>query len=192
MARDTIPALHAACTALQALAAPRPQAVKALRAAALTASFFVAISAYPVNATGQNASNTAAACLAATDMTHQHLQGVWHAQFQTVAPAGSENAATDIGPTTATVHLGAHPELAQSVRGTVQRGAVTAQVSGDVDEGDFTLEESINGINISATWTGRMVDASCGKEINGIWNNATPLPGSAPVTFVLRKQPSWQ
>ena len=57
----------------------------------------------------------------------------------------------------------------------MQRGGTTAQVSGDVDDGDLTLEESISGTNISATWTGRVVDGSCGKEIRGSWTQA-PLP----------------
>lgn len=85
--------------------------------------------------------------------------------------------------------LGPHPELAHSVRGTVQRGGASAQLSGDVDAGELTLEESVNGTNISATWTGQVVDGSCGKEIHGTWNNATP-PTTLP--FVLRKQAGWQ
>ena len=76
------------------------------------------------------------------------------------------------------------------MRGTVQRGGTTAQVSGDVDDGDLTLEESINGTNISATWTGRVVDGSCGKEIRGTWTQSTSPTHPSP--FVLRKQASWQ
>jgi len=117
-------------------------------------------------------------------MTHQHLQGRWHATLQP-ATAG----ATPPPAATAVLQLGPHPELAQSVRGTVQRGEASAQLSGDVDAGELTLEESINGTNISATWTGQVVEESCGKEIHGTWNNAhttTALP------FVLRKQAGWQ
>ena len=77
-------------------------------------------------------------------------------------------------------------------RGTVVRGGTTAQVSGDVDGGDLTLEESINGTNISATWTGQVVDGSCGKEIRGTWNNAHPTPTTPSAPFVLRKQAAWQ
>ena len=127
------------------------------------------------------------ACPAAANMDHQHLQGRWLAQLEGAAPGA-----------TATLQLGPHPELAQSVRGTVQRNGTTAQVSGDIDGGDLTLEESINGTNISATWTGQVVDGSCGKEIRGTWNNATPTPSAPlapsapPVPFVLRKQAGWQ
>ncbi|WP_421561154.1 hypothetical protein [Paracidovorax sp. MALMAid1276] len=116
-------------------------------------------------------------------MDHRHLQGRWRAEL----------AATDNAPAaTAVLQLGAHPELAQSVRGSVQRGAATALVSGDVDDGDLTLEESNNGTNISATWIGRVVDGSCGKEIRGTWNNAQPTPTTPSAPFVLRKQSGWQ
>ncbi|MBU0891099.1 MAG: hypothetical protein KKB95_23410 [Gammaproteobacteria bacterium] len=162
---------------------------------ATIALFLIAISAYPTSARGQNDPKSASACPAAADMDHQHLQGRWAAELQS-APA-------DTPPTldrTAVLQLGPHPELAQSVRGTVQRGGTTAQVSGDVDAGELTLEESINGTNISATWIGQVVAGSCGKEIRGTWNNATPTPSapSAPatppptVTFVMRKQAGWQ
>ena len=118
-------------------------------------------------------------------MDHQHLQGQWRAELQAPAPGDQ--------PTTATLQLGPHPELAQSVRGTVVRSGTTAQVSGDVDGGDLTLEESINGTNISATWTGQVVDGSCGKEIRGTWNNAHPTPPApAAIPFVMRRQAGWQ
>ena len=135
----------------------------------------IAISAYPTSANSQNDPKSSAACPAAVDMSHLHLQGHWRAELQASA---------------VTLQLGPHPELAHSVRGTVQRGGTTAQVSGDVDDGDLTLEESINGTNISATWTGRVVDGSCGKEIRGSWTQSTSP--DTPQPFVLRKQASWQ
>jgi hypothetical protein len=119
-------------------------------------------------------------------MTHQHLQGRWHAELAATTP----DAQPPQPPTLAVLQLGPHPELAHSVRGTVQRNGTTAQVSGDVDDGDLTLEESINGTNISATWTGRVVEGSCGKEILGTWNNAHTPNTLQP--FVLRKQAGWQ
>ena len=117
-------------------------------------------------------------------MNHQHLQGLWHAHLPAAAPGTR--------PTVVVLQLGPHPELAQSVRGTAVRGGITAQVSGDVDAGELTLEESINGTNISATWTGRVVDGSCGKEIQGTWNNATPTPTAPSAPFTLRRQAAWQ
>ena len=144
----------------------------------------IAISACPTSATGQNDPKSATACPAAANMNHQHLQGRWQATLQASTPDAAPAPAT-----AAVLQLGPHPELAHSVRGTVQRGGASAQLSGDVDAGELTLEESVNGTNISATWTGQVVDGSCGKEIHGTWNNATP-PTTLP--FVLRKQAGWQ
>lgn len=150
---------------------------------ALCALVFIAASACPTSAKAQNDAKSTAACPAAAETDHRHLQGRWRAEL---AATGSAPA------TTALLQLGPHPELAQSVRGSVQRGGATAQVSGDVDDGDLTLEESNNGTNISATWIGRVVDGSCGKEIRGTWNNAHPTPTAPSARFVLRKQAGWQ
>lgn len=109
-------------------------------------------------------------------MDHQHLQGLWRAELPDQASA-------------ALLRLGPHPELEGSVRGTVQRGADTAAITGDVHEGALALEESTDGTHISATWAGDVVDGSCGKEIRGTWNNVTP---ETSTPFVLRKQAGWQ
>lgn len=155
------------------------------RIARALAASLIAISTYPTSAMGQIVSKSASACPAAVEMTHQHLQGVWHAQL-------FDGAAAKTPAATATLRLGPHPELAHSVRGTVDQEGITAAVSGDVDDGDLTLEESINKTNISATWIGRVVDGSCGKEIRGTWNNVTPNPTLRKAEFVLRKQAAWQ
>ena len=102
-------------------------------------------------------------------MNHQHLQGRWHATLQAAAPDAAHPP-----DATALLQLGPHPELAHSVRGTVQRGGASAQLSGDVDAGELTLEESVNGTNISATSTGQVVGGRCGKGIHRTWDNATP------------------
>ena len=155
----------------------------------------IAASAYPASASAQNhlkngagtptttaASSTASAAAGATsacpsgmEMTHQHLQGVWRAQLDGTA-------------TGALLRLGPHPELGESVRGSVQRASTTAQVSGDVHEGELTLEESTDGQRISATWLGTVVEGSCAREIRGTWHHAA-TDTSTP--FVLQKQPAW-
>lgn len=71
------------------------------------------------------------------------------------------------------------------MRGVLQREGVRAWVSGDVDNGDFTLEESANGRNISATWLGEVSPESCGREIKGTWTSETQP--QKPLRFVLRK-----
>lgn len=106
-----------------------------------------------------------------------HLYGAWRAQW-----LGSDAPA-------AALQLQRHPELSDSVRGRVERDGITAMLAGDVDDGDLTLEESRDGRRISATWIGRVVPESCGKEIRGTWTDADT---DAKRAFVLRRQSGWQ
>ena len=143
------------------------------------ALILIAACTLPLGAAGQNDpknSSSPAACPSPAEVSVVHLYGLWRAEWSD-------------GGTPTELRLNRHPEMADSVRGTLSRDGATAQVAGDVDNGDFTLEESDNGRNISATWTGRVADTSCGKEIQGTWTNAT---NSKERRFVLRKQPGWR
>ena len=141
-----------------------------LRGLAATALLWLAGSAFAQTAQ----------CVDAAEASHQTLLGHWNAEFTPVADAAQTPT------TTARLELIPHPELAASVRGRVQRAGGEALLAGDVDQGDFTLEESINGTNISATWIGQVAADSCGKEIRGTWTQETP---PLALSFVLRKQP---
>lgn len=123
-------------------------------------------------------------CTDAADASHRELLGHWNAQFATPAAQASPLQAL---PTAAQLELTPHPELSASVRGRVLRAGAQALVAGDVDAGDFTLEESVNGTNISATWIGQVVQGSCGQEIRGTWSQEQP---PLTLSFVLRKQPA--
>jgi hypothetical protein len=113
----------------------------------------------------------ATACPKAEEATHLDLLGTWKAEVEGV-PA-------------AVVILRRHPELAESVRGSVRRAGQDVEAAGDVDEGEFTLEESANGINISAVWLGDVVEGSCVREIRGTWQ----ADGERTLhKFVLRKE----
>lgn len=145
----------------------------------------IAASAVWTGAIAQNHSNDAApaagsACPQAAQMDHRHLQGVWHSDLP--------------GHGGATVlRLGQHPEMAASVRGTLERAGRTAQVVGDVHAGALTLEESLDGKSISATWLGDVVEGQCGKEIRGVWSSpGANAAGDVSVPFVMRKQAVWQ
>jgi hypothetical protein len=134
--------------------------------------------------TGAVAQATAASCPAPADILPVHLYGTW------LATVDDEAAPV-------TIRLEKHPELAGSVSGRLERAGSpateSAQVAGDVDNGDFTLEESSDGQRISATWIGQVVDASCGKEIKGTWTTTTETSNNAPGhSFVLKKQAGWQ
>lgn len=87
-----------------------------------------------------------------------------------------------------TLVLRQHPEFAASLRGEFTLGGVHSIASGDVEEGDFNLDESRDGKTLSAFWTGRLDDASCGREIHGTLQRLD-RPGQRGVDtpFVLRR-----
>ncbi len=112
-----------------------------------------------------------APCPAGSQITQAHLLGLWRASFDGLAQG-------------ATLLLERHPELSDSVRGAINRDGERALVAGDVDDGEFTLEESVDGVKISATWSGTVIDGSCGREIRGDWQRAG---GGSAFPFVLRR-----
>lgn len=157
--------------------------VAAMLRAALPAAVGLALAAAAAAAWAQvaPAAPTAPApvpahCAAPADVTPQHLYGLWRAQFDGLAQG-------------ATLLLEKHRELSGSFSGAINRDGDKAQLAGDVDEGEFTMEESVDGTRIAATWTGAVVAASCGREIRGSWQRAQD---SAPRGFVLRKQAGWE
>jgi len=113
-----------------------------------------------------------APCPAAADVTPQQLVGLWRAEFDGKAPS-------------ATLLLEPHREYAQSLSGEINRDGTRARVAADLEQGEFTLEESADGQRISATWLGDVVEGSCGNEIRG--RREGGWDGIAP--FVLRKLP---
>ncbi|MEP6791474.1 MAG: hypothetical protein ABI907_08900 [Ramlibacter sp.] len=134
----------------------------------------MAASVLCMRATAQSsAESTAAACPKAVEVTHRHLMGLWRAEFEGL-------------PRGATLLLEPHPALAESVSGAANRDGVKSLLAGDVDEGEFSLEESIDGVSISATWLGDVVEGSCGREIRGSWQAASERVARP---FVLRKLP---
>lgn len=139
---------------------------------------FIASCALSSLAWGQNDTKTApmAPCPAPAEVNHQHLYGLWRAEFE-----GQSQGATLL--------LEKHPELTESVRGAISRDGLKAWLAGDVDQGELNLDESLDGVSISSTWTGQVVEHSCGKEIRGTWRNAAD---QATRRFILRKQPGWK
>ncbi|MEO6854768.1 MAG: hypothetical protein ABI410_24695 [Rhodoferax sp.] len=163
-------------------------------------ALFIAACAISTCASAQNASKPKPAeCLAATALTTAHLVGLWRAEI-------------DGEPGGASVRFQKDPEQDSSVVGSINRDGVKtgakdgaknagkdagktkdkakpALLAGDVQQGDFQLEESDDGVRISATWSGQVVETSCGKEIKGLWTNALT---DQTHPFVLRKQGGWE
>lgn len=144
----------------------------------LNAVFLIALLAMSTTASAQNDAPTSspASCPSPSQITPLHLYGLWRAEFEGQAQG-------------ATVLFERHPELSGSVSGGVNRNGAKALVAGDVDNGEFTLEESSDGQRITATWLGKVVENSCGKEIRGTWHKDST---QTSYPFVLRKVPGWQ
>jgi hypothetical protein len=115
-----------------------------------------------------------APCPAPGELTPQQLLGTWKAEMQ-----GAWDSAT--------LQLTQHPDYPESFRGTLQAtgAGARAEVAGDFEDGDFTLEESGDGVHIAATWQGAPVEGSCGREIRGNWTRDGQADGRA---FILRKR----
>ncbi len=135
-------------------------------------AWLVATAMAASHAGGQTATPApASACVEAADVMPQHLYGLWRAEFE--------------GLPGATLLIEKHRELKESFSGAVNRNGERALLAGDVDDGEFTMEESADGIRISATWLGNVSEKSCGREIRGTWQ-AEGTKVARP--FVLRKQ----
>ena len=123
-------------------------------------------------ANAQDAGLAAAlACPRAAEVTQRHLLGMWRAEFENLAQG-------------ATLLIERHGEQDENLHGAINRNGERAELAGDVDEGEFNLEESADGISIDATWTGEVVEGSCGREIRGTWR---ARGGVQSRSFVLRK-----
>jgi hypothetical protein len=116
------------------------------------------------------AASAAAECHKASDVESRKLIGLWRVQFDGLARH-------------ATLLLEPHRQYAQSLSGEVNRDGERSKVAADLDEGNFTLEESADGVHIAATWLGDVVEGSCGNEIRGSWE---PASGTAR-GFVMRR-----
>ena len=100
-----------------------------------------------------NLLSTRSACPTAQDLTPEMLYGQW-----TVQITGEMPWALTLGP---------HPEHVGSLRGELTQGQQRHAVVADLDDGDFTLEETHDGQRIAATWQGSLPIAGCGRQIQG-------------------------
>lgn len=135
-------------------------------------------------ATGQNGSKDAApapaaevnpACPDLARWQARQLYGRWRVELPALGQAG-------------TLVLRQHPEFAASLRGEFDIAGVHSIASGDVEEGDFNLDESRDGKSLSAFWTGRLDVASCGREIRGTLQRLDrPGQKGLDTPFVLRR-----
>jgi hypothetical protein len=115
-------------------------------------------------------------CPKASEVTQGNMLGLWRAQFEGLVRG-------------ATILFEKHPDDEGRLTGMINRDGERSQLAGEVHKGEFSMEESADGTRISAVWTGDVVDASCGREIRGVWQEEKDPP--RPYPFVLRKQGAW-
>ncbi|WP_155820434.1 hypothetical protein [Limnohabitans sp. Rim47] len=111
------------------------------------------------------------ACPTGQDLTPEMLNGQWTAQIAGEAPW--------------TLTLGPHPEHAGSLRGELTQGQQRHAVVADLDDGEFTLEETHDGQRIAATWLGSVTASSCGRQIQG----QRALMGQSSRDFLISRTP---
>jgi hypothetical protein len=112
-------------------------------------------------------------CPHASEVKQSHLLGLWRAEFEGQGHVGS-------------LLLEKHATYSESFSGAINRNGERRLLAGDVEDGEFTLEESADGQRIAATWLGELVEGSCGREIRGTWT--AEGDAQTPRKFVLRKQ----
>ena len=163
----------------------------------LFAIFFIAFYVHINWAAAQNSTQKEpkAACPAAKTIKAPQLYGIWQVSF-TDPPTSL--------PQTAVMLLQKHQEFSDSLSGIVSRDlppaaantsghAAKAALAGDLEDGFVILDESSNSISISGTWNGQLVEASCGREVKGVWKDtsATAPPDAPDVPFTMVKRPGW-
>ncbi len=141
-------------------------------------------------ATAQNASENAtqsasASCPAARAIISTDLYGVWRVELGTAD--GAVPSSPSSSPPRGLVRFEQNPEYEDSIAGWLELGDAKVFVAGDIDEGQFSLEESDDGKRISAVWEGSITEGSCGKAITG-----TRRAGEKVSSFVLRKATGWR
>jgi hypothetical protein len=94
-------------------------------------------------------------CPVPADVQPEQLHGVWTVQLD------------GAGRPPWTLQLGPHPEHQGSLRGELKQGTLRYPVVADLEGGEFTLEESHDGVRIAATWLGAVVAGSCGRILQG-------------------------
>jgi hypothetical protein len=84
-------------------------------------------------------------------------------------------------------------DLRSAPGGRVAGHASRAQLAGDIEGGTLMLDESSNGINLTGSWDGQVVEGSCGRTVKGLWKDLSneALPDAPDVPFELTRQNGW-
>jgi hypothetical protein len=127
-------------------------------------------------ATASTGAMAQSACPDTAQTKAEMLQGHWLAELTASATAPAQRWQLELGP---------HPDYPGSLRGELVRGAVRYPVAADLDDGEFTMEESHDGLHIAATWLGEVVEGSCAQLLRGVRQSGSA--DAAEQGFVLRR-----
>lgn len=116
-----------------------------------------------------------AACPHVRHLHAAQLYGSWELELTALGQRGQ-------------LTLRQHPEFSDSLRGEFRYGGHRSIASGDVEDGEFNLDESRDGKRFFAFWSGHLVPQACGAEIRGTWQTV-PADGqpAQESPFVLRR-----
>lgn len=98
-------------------------------------------------------------CPGAADIATAHFVGDW--AISLAATPGQK-------PERGLLHLQPHPLYSDSLKGALQRGTLSLQVVADWEDDTLTLEESVDGEHIGATWQARPVAGQCARVFEGV------------------------
>lgn len=101
-------------------------------------------------------SDRLADCADVTQLQAAHLYGTWDIRLPQRGESGQ-------------LTLRQHPEFKDSLRGEFRYGGQRSIASGDVEGGEFNLDESRDGKTLFAFWSGKLTPSRCGAEIRGTW-----------------------
>ena len=139
-----------------------------------TAAVLTACAGAP-NGAGDAGTFDSAECTDVRTLNAGQLYGTWELELTGLNQRGQ-------------LTLTQHPEFSASLRGEFRYGGQRSIASGDVEAGEFNLDESLDGKSLHAFWSGKLTPARCGAEIRGTWQTL-PQPGkpAQESAFVLRR-----
>lgn len=120
----------------------------------------------------------AAACPNAVDIEPHMLVGRWHVEW---LDAGRQHAEAPW-----TLVLGPHPEYQGSLKGHLSRGNQRHLVVADWDDQALTMEESVDGRRIAATWQATATEGQCARVLQGLRFTGS-APDASAQRFVMRR-----
>ena len=140
----------------------------------MSAGLLVACAGAPPTGAGA-AADAARDCPDVARLNAAQLYGSWRVELPQAGVNGE-------------LTLRQHPEFSASLRGEFRYGGQRSIASGDVEAGEFHLDESRDGKTLFAFWSGRLVPTACGAEIRGSWQTL-PREGrpAQESEFILRR-----